>query len=86
MQCIKTGFHALTPHGYLYGDAFQSERGVLLLRICQISPSPLSTHLHFTINTWSQWFDEFRTSMEINSTMVCEPANYMYHGYEGLAT
>lgn len=85
MNCDKTGFHAhLVPHNlYIYGDAY-SIYEVLILRICEVSREPLYRVKHYTINNWANWFDENRTSMAHNSTMLCAPTDYKSHGYDGV--
>lgn len=94
MTCIKTGFHAFaSPHGlWLYGDAFvfgedalEGKEGWLLLRICEVQNEPIQSVKHFTIHGWETWFDELKTSMERNSTMLIPPHRYVYHGYDGTA-
>ena len=88
MRCVKTGFHAhVVPHGwYLYGDAFQSDGGDLLLRICERSQSPISIFQHFHLHTWALWFDENKTSQDQNSTMIVNSGDWKYLGYDGVVT
>lgn len=84
MSCIKTGFHAfLVPHElYVYGDAFKVNNAYIF-RICSISPQPQRPVKHFTIEDWSLWFDEHKTSQSTNSTMLCWPQYVIDHGYNG---
>ena len=83
MSCVKTGFHAYCePHQlWLYGDAYQLNE-CLVLRICEISRSPLRVFKHYTIHDWSMWFDQDVTSMNRNSTMIS--VKYDDHGYDGV--
>ncbi len=85
MSCIKTGFYGyLVPYNlWVYGDAFESF-GVTWFRICEKSDKPLSKVRHFTINDWSVWYDEDKTSMAQNSTMICDPYSTINHGYNGV--
>lgn len=85
IECEKTGFHAhLEPHDqWLYGDAFIVD-GALLFRICSITRKPQASVKHYTIHTWSLWFDEGKTSPVQNSTMICHSKDVTGHGYEGI--
>ena len=74
-HCIKTGFYAKLPHGYLYGDAFGLAESAfecppdrechvnpnitLLLRVCAWSIEP-PERIHIELDTWAHWFDETR--------------------------
>lgn len=84
MSCIKTGCYCfLAPHNmWAYGDAFEIF-GVHFFRFCQLEFQPISSVKHFTINDWSVWFDENKTSTAYNSTMICDPFSVINHGYEG---
>lgn len=85
MSCIKTGCYVyLAPHDmWAYGDAFEMF-GVYFFRICQVERKPIGDRRHFTINDWAIWFDENKTSMAQNSTMICDPFSVVSHGYDGV--
>lgn len=87
MECLKTGGYAfLIPHQLIvYGDWFAADT-TLLGRVCEIKPLdefPLHISVHFLIRDWSHWFDQNKTSMERNSTIVT--SQYRYLSYEGKA-
>lgn len=84
--CIKTGFHAfLAPHNsWLYGDAYQEEE-IMVFRICQVTyERPIGVR-HFTIENYLTWFDENKTSMTQNSTMLARTVEVTNHGYNGVS-
>jgi len=84
MHCVKTGavIH-LACHGeWLYGDAFLSTKGELIVRVCQRSHEPMTDVKHFTIISYDVWFDETATSGDRNSTLIAE--GFVDHGYEGV--
>lgn len=83
--CIKTGFQAyLDPRNeWLYGDAYRVG-DVYLFRVCETSLRPIRDRKHFTINNWRLWFDSHITSMDSNSTVVCNAKDVIDHGYEGV--
>jgi hypothetical protein len=87
MQCIKTGCSAyLEEYGeHIYGDAFQTAGGALVVRCCYRGrENELGNRRHFTIRRIAHWFDDDKTGMAQNSTMIVEPAGYVDHGYEGI--
>lgn len=73
MRCIKTGFYASFPHGFLYGDAFivepddcdhpyreEAHEGdhYLLLRICSSSLVSEGNPINIVLANYDHWFDE----------------------------
>jgi hypothetical protein len=92
MQCIKTGCLAyLEEYGeYVYGDAFEMEldagpgslTSVYVFRLCDRSFRPINgKNLHFRVHSINHWFDEERTSEQVNSTLIATSVdNYGYVG------
>lgn len=96
MQCIKTGCHAYLEeyNEFIYGDAFEltvsggpgSLEQVYLFRVCERSHSPINQSMlhpryHFRIHAVEHWFDDQRTSQDINSTLIAISVDNF--GYEG---
>lgn len=86
MKCIKTGCLAyLVEYGeYVYGDAFESARGDLVIRCAMAGrdASQFPGKRHFTVEKVDEWFDRYKTSMDRNSTLIAKQATN--HGYEGV--
>lgn len=87
MRCIKTGCLAyLVEYGeYVYGDAFESARGDLVIRCVWAGrdPSQFPTKRHFTVEKIDEWFDRDKTNgIQRQSTVVAKLATN--HGYEGV--
>jgi hypothetical protein len=99
MTCIKTGCVVyLMPYGeWIYGDAFShgaemgdpENTGVLVVRSVfrtrdYADLAQFGNVRHFTVLGSFQWWDEDRTSMKQNSTLIVEPGMWTNHGYEGI--
>lgn len=92
MTCVKTGCVAyLVEHGeWVYGDAFTypgEYAEILVIRCCWRSRdsselAEFSNLRHFTINRLVSWWDEEKTSMKQNSTLLATV--WVYHGSEGI--
>lgn len=84
MNCIKTGAHVyLDPYDeWAYGDAFQLGDHTYF-RLYAKDFKPIRPVKHFTVYMIDQWWDEDKTSMEQNSTLIATA--WRYHGYEGIA-
>lgn len=86
MECIKTGAHAwLEPYGvWLYGDMFRA-RGYYVFRACSVAYNPIISVTHFEIYSYTYWFDQDKTSMAQNSTMLCHKRWVKNLGHEELS-
>lgn len=86
MTCIKTGFTAiLNTHGeYLHGDAYQIGKDAIIFRICSRSREPIQDRINFRIDNFVDWFDEKKTSMQQNSTMVALAGDVAMLSYDGV--
>ncbi len=88
-ECVKTGCVVyLEQYGsWIYGDAFRYD-GVLVIRAvyeCHVPTDPnIGGVRHFTVKSVADWWDERRTSMRQNSTLLALPDCWINHGYEGI--
>lgn len=84
-HCIKTGCHVfIEPRNmWALGDAFRTN-DVTWFRFCDTSISPTRDSRHFTVHDFAAWYDEGKTSMRQNSTMICKPDHVTDHGYDGV--
>jgi hypothetical protein len=99
MTCIKTGCVVyLQDYGeWIYGDAFSygspsylAERnGVLLIRVVLRTRNvteiaQFGNVRHFTVTRVREWWDEDKTSMQQNSSLISTNGNWQNHGYDGI--
>jgi hypothetical protein len=84
VTCLKTGAHVhlICNNEWLYGDVFKTSRGDLVMRVCAREFKPLIPIKHFTIMSYDVWFDEIKTSGEVNSTLFAD--GFVEHGYVGV--
>lgn len=86
-DCVKTGCSVYLSEydAWAYGDAFKGA-GCFIFRLCEINRLAPVNHSprHFTVSKIAQWFDQLRTSQEINSTLIAYAADVTDHGYEGI--
>jgi len=83
MQCIKTGAHVhlVCTGEWLYGDVFKTTKGDFVMRVCQREFTPRIQVKHFTFHSYDIWFEETKTSGEVNSTLFAE--GVQEYGYDG---
>ena len=99
MTCIRTGCVAyLRQYGeWVYGDAFTyggylgdpENTGILCLRLVwkghkSEELAQFGNVRHFTVDHIVDWWDEDRTSMKQNSTLLAPPRGWINHGYDGI--
>lgn len=89
MACLKTGCVVyLDCYGeWLYGDGFRHD-GVYYFRLVARTRDPEEAkayggRLHFTVESFDNWFDLEATSAARPSTLVAS-GEVLYHGYEGV--
>lgn len=87
IQCVKTGCVVWLEeyNEWAYGDAFEGD-DFFIFRLCQrrFDHFPGQTRQHFTVHRIAHWFDDHRTSQEINSTLVAYAQHVENFGYEGV--
>lgn len=85
IQCVKTGCVVWLEEysEWAYGDAFEGD-DFFIFRLCQRGFKPLANRKHFTIHQIARWWDDHRTSQEVNSTLVAYAQHVENHGYDGV--
>ena len=84
MEIIKTGAHIyITPKKcYVVGDAFDFG-AFWLFRCSRADTEPKRDVIHFFVNDYVQWFDEYGPGY---STLLVKEKDVDYKGYEGVIT
>ena len=85
IKCVKTGCVVWLEEysEWAYGDAFEGE-GFFVFRLCQRGYIPVYHYKHFTVHKIAHWWDDQRTSMDVNSTLIAYDLYVDNHGYEGV--
>ena len=86
-NCIKTGCSVFLEEygGWAYGDAFKFDDLLIFRLVALDHTKPINdSPRHFTVRLIDHWWDDRRTSQEINSTLVAYAQHVVNHGYEGV--